>query len=135
MSPESRRPLDPEGVFGAILDALVEPVLVVGPDGVIDLANTAAVQVLGADRDVGRPLAEHFARVGVRTGDGQPLPPPLHPISRALAQRLAVIGAELLLEVDRRTLTCLINAIPLSAPSRPGLEPAGGGVLAVFYDI
>jgi len=146
VSSESRRPLDTQGVFGAILDALVEPVLVVGADGVIELANAAAIQVLGADRDVGRPLAEHFARVGVRTGDGEPLPPALHPIARALAQRQAVIGAELLLEVERRTVTCLINAIPLppggGAFDRHGLTPSdhhgltpSGGVLAVFYDI
>lgn len=133
MSPESRRPLEPQGVFGVILDALVEPVLVVGADGVVELANAAAVQVLGADRDVGRPLAEHFARVGVRTRDGEPLPPVLHPIARALAQRQAVIGAELLVEVDeRRLLTCLINAVPLPAPAGGGPSP---GVLAVFYDI
>ena len=133
MSPESRRPLEAQGVFGVILDALVEPVLVVGADGVIELANVAAVQILGADRDVGRPLAEHFARVGVRTRDGEPLPPVLHPIARALAQHQAVIGAELLVDVDeRRTLTCLVNAVPLPPPAGGGPSP---GVLATFYDI
>ena len=132
MSPESPRPLD-QGVFGVVLDALVEPVLVVGADGVVELANAAAVQVLGADRDVGRPIAEHFARVGVRTREGQPLPPALHPIARALAQRQAVIGAELLVETgEQRTLTCLINAVPLPAPPGGGPSP---GVLAVFHDI
>ena len=131
MSPESRRPLDVQGVFGAILDALVEPVLVVGADGVVELANAAAVQVLGADRDVGRPLAEHFARLGLRTGDGEALPASMHPIARALAQHQAVIGAELLLDVERGTLTCLINAVPL--PAADG--GAAAGVLAVFYDI
>jgi len=131
VSPESRWPLEFQGVFGAILDALVEPVLVVGADGVVELANAAAVQALGADRDVGRPLAEHFARVGVRTPDGQPLPPSLHPIARALAQHQAVIGAELLVDADEaRTLTCLINAVPL--PARAG---APAGVLAVFHDV
>jgi len=132
VSPESRRPLEFQGVFGAILDALVEPVLVVGADGVIEVANAAAIQVLGADRDVGRPLVEHFARVAARTADGQPVQPSMHPIARALAQRQAVIGAELLLDVDdRRTLTCQINVVPLPTP-------AGGpttGVLAVFHDI
>ncbi len=128
MTSETRRPLEFQGVFGAILDALVEPVLVVGPDGVVEHANAAAVQVLGADHDVGRPLADHLARVSVRTPDGQPLPPALHPIARALAQRQAVIGAELLVDTgDRRTLTCLINAVPLPAPS--------AGVLAVFHDV
>ncbi len=133
MTSESRRPLESQSVFGAILDALVEPVLVVGADGIVELANAAAIQVLGADRDVGRPLSEHFARVNVRTPDGEPLPPSLHPIARALAQRQAVIGAELLVEVDeRRTLTCLINAVPLPAPAGGGAPP---GVLAVFHDV
>ena len=132
MTPEARRPPESQGVFGAVLDALVEPVLVVGADGVVELANAAAVHVLGADRDLGRPLAEHFARVGVRMRDGQPLPPALHPISRALAQRQAVIGAELLVDVDdHRTLTCLINVVPLPASA----AGAASGVLAVFHDV
>ena len=111
MSPHAREPLDPDGILGAVLDALVEPVIVAGPDGVVQLANVAAVQVLGAERDVGRPITEHLLRVGVRTPDGSHLPPALHPISRALAQRQAVIGAELLLDVEGRTLTCLVNAV------------------------
>jgi signal transduction histidine kinase len=115
-----------EGILGAVLDALVEPVIVVGPDGVVQLANVAAVQTLGAERDVGRPIADHLARLGARTPDGTPLPPPLHPISRALVQRQAIIGAELSLDFEGRVLTCLVNAVPLSA---------GGGVLTVFHDI
>src|SRR4029453_7427981 len=61
---------------------------------------------------------------------GARLPPALHPIARALAQRQAVIGAELLLDVDGRALTCLVNAVPLSSGAS-----GGGGVLAVFHDI
>jgi PAS domain-containing protein len=57
VSSHAREPLDPDGILGAVLDALVEPVIVVGPDGVIQRANAAAVQVLGAERDVGRPIA------------------------------------------------------------------------------
>ncbi|HVG78078.1 MAG TPA: PAS domain-containing protein, partial [Patescibacteria group bacterium] len=130
MSLHARKPLDPDGILGAVLDALVEPVIVVGLDGVVQLANVAAVQVLGAERDVGRPIGEHLVRVSARTPDGSHLPPALHPIARALAQRQAVIGAELLLDVEGRTLTCLVNAVPLS----PGASGAGG-VLAVFHDI
>ncbi|HET7343627.1 MAG TPA: ATP-binding protein, partial [Methylomirabilota bacterium] len=120
----------PESLFEAILDALVEPVILVSADGLVQLVNTAAAQVLGADRDVGRPVAEHIARVPVRTPDGAPLPPALHPITRALAQRQAVIGAELQLAMDR-PLTCLVNVVPLPAPA----DGRGGGVLAVFHDI
>jgi PAS domain S-box-containing protein len=127
---DSRRPLGAPGVFGAILDALVEPVLLVGADGIVQSANAAAAQILGADRDVGRPIAEHLARVVVRTPDGARLPPALHPITRALAQRQAVIGAELLIETEPRTLTCLVNAMPL-----PSTEGGDGGVLAVFHDV
>ena len=42
MSLHARKPLDPDGILGAVLDALVEPVIVVGLDGVVQLANVAA---------------------------------------------------------------------------------------------
>jgi PAS domain S-box-containing protein len=126
VSSDTGGPLDRPGILGAVLDALVEPVLLVGADGVVAGVNVAAVQVLGADRDVGRPIAEHLARVGARTLDGAPLPTALHPITRALAQGQAVIGAELALGIDGRLLTCLVNALPL---------PRGEGVLAVFHDV
>ena len=131
MSPESRRPLDSQGMFGAVLDALVEPILVVDGTGLVERVNGAAVHVLGADRDVGRPISDHLARVRARTADGVPLPPPLHPVVRALAQRQAVIGAELLLEIDGRSLTCLVNVVMLPA------DDGGPGerVLAIFHDI
>jgi signal transduction histidine kinase/ActR/RegA family two-component response regulator len=130
VSLHAREPLNPDGILGAVLDALVEPVIVVDLDGVVQLANVAAVQVLGAERDVGRPFGEHLVRVGARTPDGSHLPPALHPIARALAERQAVIGAELLLDVEGRALTCLVNAVPLSSGAS-----GGGGVLAVFHDI
>ncbi len=129
MSADSRRPLDSHGIIGAVLDALVEPVLLVNASGVVERVNVAAIHVLGADRDLGRPIGEHLARVRARTPDGTPLPPALHPIARALAQRQAVIGAELHLEIDGRSLTCLVNAVPL--PSDEGDDR----VLAVVHDI
>jgi len=129
VSSHAREPLDPDGILGAVLDALVEPVIVVGPDGVIQRTNAAARQALGAERDVGRSIEDHLMRVGARTPDGARLPAALHPITRALAQRQAVIGAELLLDVDGRALTCLVNAVPLTSGA------SSGGVLAVFHDI
>jgi signal transduction histidine kinase/CheY-like chemotaxis protein len=123
---DARKLPDPAAVFGTVLDALVEPVMLVGADGVVVRVNAAAVQVLGADRDVGRPVREYLARVDARTPDGVPLPTALHPIARALAQRQAVIGAELSLVIDGRSLTCLVNAVPL---------PSGEGLLAVFHDV
>jgi len=129
VSSHAREPLDPDGILGAVLDALVEPVIVIGPDGVIQRANAAAVQVLGAERDVGHPIEDHLTRIGARTPDGARLPAALHPITRALAQRQAVIGAELLFDVDGRALTCLVNAVPLTSGA------SSGGVLALFHDI
>ena len=129
MSLDPRTPLDPPGIIGAVLDALVEPVLLVGAAGIVERVNIAAVHILGADRDLGRPITEHLARVHVRTPTGTPLPPRLHPIARALAQRQAVIGAELHLEIDGRALTCLVNAVPLPADGH------ADRVLAVFHDI
>jgi len=132
VSSDPRRPFHLPGILGAVLDALVEPVLLIGADGVVEHVNLAAVHILGADHDVGRSVGEHFARVRARTPDAAPVPPALHPIARALAQRQAVIGAELSLELDGRRLTCLVNAVPLPAgePDAPGQ-----GVLAVFHDI
>jgi PAS domain S-box-containing protein len=126
VSADVRSPLDPPGILGAVLDALVEPVLLVGADGLVQRVNVAAVQILGADRDVGRPIGEHLSRITARTPDGTPLPPALHPIARARAQGQAVIGAELSLEIEGRIVTCVVNAVPL---------PSGEGVLAVFQDI
>ena len=132
MSIDPRRPARPGDIPPAILDALAEPVLLVDATGVVEHANIAAIHLLGADRDVGRAIGDHLARVHARTPDGAPLPPPLHPISRALVQRQAVIGAELLLEIDGRALTCLVNAVPL--PAEDG-EGDSGRVLAVVQDI
>ena len=130
MTFDSRKPRDSQGIIGAVLDALVEPVLLVDAAGVVERVNVAAIHVLGADRDVGRPIGEHLQRVHARTPDGLSVPPALHPIVRALAQRQAVIGAELQMEIDGRSLTCLVNAVPL---------PSDGGdddrVLAVVHDI
>ena len=131
VSPESGRRLDPQGCVPAVLDVLVEPVLMIDGAGRVERVNGAAIQVLGADRDGGRPIGDHLARVGARTLDGAPLPPPLHPITRALAQRQAVIGAELLLEIEGRSLTCLVNVVMLT-------DDDGGPsdrVLAIFHDI
>jgi PAS domain S-box-containing protein len=131
VSGESRGLFDPQSIFGAVLDALVEPVLMVDASGLVERVNAAAVHLLGADRDIGRPIAEHLARVRARTPDGAQLPAALHPIARALAHGQAVIGAELSLEVDGRTLTCLVNAVTLPATDESG----GDRVLAVFHDV
>jgi hypothetical protein len=41
VSSHAREPIDPDGILGAVLDALVEPVIVVGSDGVVQLTWAA----------------------------------------------------------------------------------------------
>jgi len=131
VSLDPREPLDRPGAFGAILDALVEPVLVVNAGGIVEQVNAAAAHLLGARADLGKPITTHLERVRTRTASGDPLPPPLHPIARALAQHQAVIGAELNLEIDGRSLTCLVNVVPLPGGGADAARP----VLAIFHDI
>jgi signal transduction histidine kinase/CheY-like chemotaxis protein len=131
VSLDSREPVDLPGVFGAILDALVEPVLVVNAGGLVEQVNAAAAHLLGARVDVGRPISAHLERVRTRTPSGDPLPPPLHPIARALVQHQAVIGAELHLEIEGRSLICLVNVVPLPGADRDHPQR----VLAIFHDV
>src|SRR5688572_20012835 len=122
-------PVDPRTIFDAVLDALVEPVVVTDGAGVITYANPIAVRCSGVNKHIGRPIAEHLARLGIRTTDGQPLPAPLHPIPRALAQRQAVIGAELTIASDDGESTYVVNTVPLFA------EGVMAGTVSVFHDV
>jgi PAS domain S-box-containing protein len=122
-------PVDPRTIFDAVLDALVEPVVVTDGAGVITYANPIAVRCFGVNKHIGRPIAEHLARLGIRTTDGQPLPDALHPIPRALAQRQAVIGAELIIASDDGESTYVVNTVPLFA------EGGLAGTVSVFHDV
>ncbi|HUF91047.1 MAG TPA: ATP-binding protein [Candidatus Limnocylindria bacterium] len=122
-------PVDPRTIFDAVLDALVEPVLVTDDAGVITYANPIALRCFGVDKHIGRPIAEHLARLRIRTTDGQPLPPALHPIPRALAQGQAVIGAELSIASDDGESTYVVNTVPLRAAGRLA------GTVSVFHDV
>jgi signal transduction histidine kinase/CheY-like chemotaxis protein len=122
--------VDPNTILGAVLDALVEPVLVTDAEGRLTFANATAARTLVAARDVGRPVSELLDRHPARTADGVPLLPALHPIRRALAQNQAVIGAELTLELDERPATFLVNTVPLR-DSQGGLT----GTVSVFHDV
>ena len=121
--------VDPSFVLGAVLNALVEPVVVTDASGLMTFVNAAAVHAFGADKDVGHPVVAFLERFPARRADGQPLPTALHPIRRAHAQAEAVIGAELTLSVDGEHPVYVVNAVPLRG--------AGGmtGVLAMFHDV
>src|SRR5439155_5767885 len=105
--------VDPTTVLGAALDALVEPVLITDAQGGLTFANATAALVLGAARDVGRPVSDLLDRLPARTPDGGALAPALHPIRRALAQAQAVIGAELTIDLEGCPATFLVNTVPL----------------------
>jgi signal transduction histidine kinase len=122
--------VDPTSIRGAVLDALVEPVLVTDADGRLTFVNATAARILDAARDVGRPVSELLARLPARTPDGAALAPALHPISRALAQRQTVIGAELTLELEGRPAIFLVNAVPLR-----DAEGRLTGIVSVFHDV
>jgi PAS domain-containing protein len=119
--------VDPIAISGAVLDALVEPVLMTDVDGRLTFANATAAHVFGADAHVGRPVGDLIARFPARTPDGAVLPPALHPIARAVVQRQAVIGAELTFDLEGGPVTYLVNAVPL--------RDAVGGTVAVFHDV
>jgi PAS domain S-box-containing protein len=122
--------VDPTTILGAVLDALVEPVLVTDPDGRLMFANATAARMLGAARDVGRPVGELLDRHPARTPDGGQLASALHPIRRALAQQQAVIGAELTLELEGRPAIFLVNTVPLR-----DADARFTGTVSVFHDV
>jgi len=122
--------VDPSTILGAVLDALVEPVLVTDAHGVLTFANATAARRLDAARDVGRPVSELLARHPTRTPDGAPLPPARHPIARALAQSQTVIGAELTLDLEGRPAIFLVNTVPLR-----DAEGRLTGSVALFHDV
>ena len=106
--------VDPTTVLGAALDALVEPVLITDAQGGLTFANATAALVLGAARDVGRPVSDLLDRLPARTPDGGALAPALHPIPRALAQ--AAIGAELTMDLEGCPATFLVNTFRCAMP-------------------
>jgi len=122
--------VDPTTILGAVLDALVEPVLVTDADGRLMFANATAARTLGAARDVGRLVGELLDRHPARTPDGGQLASALHPIRRALAQQQAVIGAELTLELEGRSAIFLVNTVPLR-----DADARFTGTVSVFHDV
>ena len=122
--------VDPTTILGAVLHALVEPVLVTDADGRLMFANATAARTLGAARDVGRPVGELLDRHPARTPDGGQLASALHPIRRALAQQQAVIGAELTLELEGRSAIFLVNTVPLR-----DADARFTGTVSVFHDV
>lgn len=122
--------VDPTTILGAVLDALVEPVLITDAEGRLTFANASAAHALGAARDVGRSVSELLERHPARMPDRTPLSPGMHPIRRALAQGQAVIGAELTLDLDGRPATFLVNSVPLR--DREGRLT---GSVSMFHDV
>ncbi len=122
-------PANPRTIFDAVLDALIEPVIVTDADGVITFANATAAQCFGADKDVGLHVSRHLARMRVSTPNGQPLPPPLHPMSRAIAQQQSIIGAELTITSDQTESTYVVNTVPVWSGDRMM------GTVSVFHDV
>jgi PAS domain S-box-containing protein len=122
-------PPDHRSIFDAVLDALVEPVIVTDGGGVVTFANAIAAQCFGADKDVGAPIGRHLERLRIRTPSGNELAPERHPIPLALVTREAVIGAELSIESEHGAGVWVLNTVPLHVGDRIG------GTVSVFHDI
>lgn len=122
-------PPDQRSIFDAVLDALVEPVIVTDGGGILTFANPIAAQCFGADKDVGAPIVHHLARLRIRTPGGATLAPERHPVLLALATREAVIGAELSIECEHGAGVWVLNTVPLH------LADGLGGTVSVFHDV
>ncbi|HLG66464.1 MAG TPA: diguanylate cyclase [Acidimicrobiales bacterium] len=115
-------------MFGPVLDALDEGIVVCDSEGVVTVANRAARELQGLDQEeelVGHPFP---ASTALCTSDGSPLSLAHHPLTRALHG--TVVRAEQLLlgssEGSRRHIV---------ASARP-LEVRGGpGALLVLRDV
>lgn len=70
--------------LNALLNSINEGVLVANPSGEIALANPIARKTLGFAEGGRLTLQEDWARIEMRTSDGQPLPPEDGPLIRAL---------------------------------------------------
>ena len=66
---------DSRSILDAVLNALIDPVIVTDAEGVVTFVNAAARARFGADKDVGRPVAQHVGRLRVAAADGVPLRP------------------------------------------------------------
>ena len=120
---------DPDHVLDAVLNALIDPVVVTDADGLVTFVNAAARDRFGADKDLGRPVAEHVARLGVISPEGRPLAPERHPILRALAEHQAVIGATVRIVAGEHDGVYVVNAIPYRAGGRIA------GTVSVLHDV
>ncbi|HEY3066415.1 MAG TPA: ATP-binding protein [Methylomirabilota bacterium] len=120
---------DPRNVFDAVLNALVDPVIVTDPDGLVTFVNAAARDRFGADKDVGRPVTEHVARLAVTAADGSPLASEQHPIIRALTEQQAVVGAAVRIVTGGDDRTYIVNAMPYRATGRVV------GTVSVLHDV
>ncbi len=97
-----------------VLHALVEPVILTDPDGVLTFANAAAARRLRADKYLHLAFGAHLAAVGACHPDGTPFLADQHPIHLAVAARAPVLNVPILADepVGGRRLW-LVSASPL----------------------
>jgi len=120
---------DPRNVLDAVLNALVDPVIVTDADRIVTFVNAAARTRFGADKDVGSPVDQHVARLRIASADGLPLPPGHHPILRALAEQQPVVGVEIRITAEDHDGVYLVNAMPFRAAGRVA------GTVSVLHDV
>jgi len=84
--------------FDGVLHALVEPVIVTDPEGIVTFVNAAATRRLGADKYLHLDVVVHLAGVAASHPNGQPFLAEEHPVHLALAARAPVLNVPILAE-------------------------------------
>jgi PAS domain S-box-containing protein len=116
--------------FAAVLDSLVEAVVLTDADGVVTYANAIAVERLGAGKYIGVPFAEQAVRHEVLAADEAPLGRHEHPVSRALTSRAPILNARLVIRpAGLRSSTYRVNTVLIKDGDRIV------GTSSVFHDI
>jgi PAS domain S-box-containing protein len=117
-------------LVASVLDGLIEPVILTDADGVVTCVNAVAAARIGGAKYLGVCLAEQAARREAFSGDGAPLWPAEHPVSRVLATRQPVLGERLILQpAGTRASTYRVDTMPLWDGDRLI------GTASVFHDL
>jgi diguanylate cyclase (GGDEF)-like protein/PAS domain S-box-containing protein len=104
-----------EALSAAVVDALGEGVVLLGPDRTVTLANEAAARILGAPAAevlLGAPAGHWFG--DVHRPDLTPVEPTDRPDAQAFTSGDEVLRVPLALEVDGATRWLMASAVPIA---------------------
>lgn len=116
----------------AIIDDLPEGVVIAhAPDGRVEMANKAALELYGLSEAPEVPVTEHAHAFNIRLADGSPCRGEDLPLSRSLLRDEQCVGIELLIRQPHgRDVVVLANTKPIKDQSGKTT-----GAIGVFRDI